>query len=310
MRQSKFDEAIEQYRAVLNTPLDRVPADHREREAALANLAVALRGSGDIKGAVTVLTAMEKDLNQRRGPDHPSTLSVTNNLAIALQNSGEPERALALYDRAYEGRSKVLGPSHPDTLTVQQNRATVLVQTGKSAEAEPILRQLLKTLLESRQKNHPAVLVAMNSLAYALEDLGRLDEAEQIFRDTLVIQIEARTAHAETFGTRNNLAMLLMKKNDLAAAEQEFISVLDLASEHLGPEHPYVLIFANNYGECLTHMHRFKEAEALLLRTQSALAKALGPGHDRVLKARARLAALYDSMQQPDRSAEWRQPPA
>jgi eukaryotic-like serine/threonine-protein kinase len=309
LRQSKFGEAIEQYRAVLNTPPDQVPADHREREAALANLAVALRGSGDIKGAVTVLTAMEKDLSQRRGPDHPSTLAVANNLAIALQNSGEPDRALVLYDRAYAGRSKVLGPSHPDTLNVQQNRATLLVQTGKSAEAEPILRQLLKTLLETRRKNHPAVLVAMNSLAYALEDLGRLDEAEQIFRDTLAIQIEAKTAHSETFGTRNNLAMLLMKKNDLAAAEQEFISVLDLASEHLGPEHPYVLIFANNYGECLTHMHRFKEAKSLLLRTQSALTKALGPKHDRVLKARERLAILYDNMQQPDRAAEWRQPP-
>jgi eukaryotic-like serine/threonine-protein kinase len=310
MRQSKFSEAITQYQSVLDTPFDQVPIDHREREAALANLAVALRGSGDLKGAIAVLTAMENDLRQRRGPDHPSTLSVANNLAIALQNNGEPERALELYNFAYEGRSKVLGPSHPDTLNVLQNRATLLIQTDKSAEAEPVLRELLKALLETRQKNHPAVLVAMNSLAFALENLGRLDEAEQLYRDTLAIQIEARTAHSETFGTRNNLAMLLMKKGDLAAAEQEFISVLDLASEHLGPDHPYVLVFANNYGECLTRMRRFKEAESLLLRTQTGLAKAFGAQHDRSLKARARLADLYDAMQQPERAAVWRRPAA
>lgn len=310
MRQSKFGEAIAQYQSVLNTPFDQVPIDHREREAALANLAVALRGSGDLKGAVTVMTAMEKDLRLRRGADHPSTLSVANNLAIALQNSGEPERALALYNRAYDGRSKVLGPSHPDTLNVLQNRATLLIQTGQSAAAEPVLQELLKTLLETRQRNHPAALVAMNSLAFALENLERLDEAEQLYRDTLAIQIESKSAHSETFGTRNNLAMLLMKKGDLAAAEQEFIGVLDLASEHLGAEHPYVLVFANNYGECLTQMRRFKEAEPLLLRTQTALLKVFGAQHDRVLKARARLADLYAAMQLPERAADWRVPPA
>jgi eukaryotic-like serine/threonine-protein kinase len=309
LRQSKFKEAIEQYEQALDAPLSALPADHRERESALANIAVALRGMGDLKSAITVLTELEKGMSARRGPEHPLTLSVVNNLALALQNSGEAARALALYDRAYAGRSKVLGTSHPDTLNVLQNRATLLIQTDKAAQAEPILRQLLKTLTETRQKNHPAVLVAMNSLAYALEDLNRLDEAETLYRDNLAIQLEANTAHSEAFSTRNNLAMLLMRKNDLKAAEAEFIAVLDMATEHLGPEHPYVLIFANNYGECLTRMRRFAEAEPLLLNTQSALLKSLGPKHDRVLKARVRLADLYDAMQQPERAAPWRGEP-
>ena len=306
MRQSKFDEANLQFRQVLNAPIRLLPAGRDARETALANLAVSLRGAGDTKGAASVLAALEKEMSLRRGADHPATLSVVNNLAIALQNSGDAAQALALYDRAFAGRSRVLGPDHPDTLNVLQNRATLLIQAGKAREAEPQLRQLLATLLKTRQENHPAVLVAMNSLAYALEDIGRLPEAEQIYRDTLAIQLQAKTAHPETFGTRNNLAMLLMREGKLTAAEDEFRQIVALATEHLGAEHPYVMIFSNNYGECLTRMKRYAEAEALLLRTHAALAKSMGDDNARTAKARTRLAELYDRMQRPDSAAKWR----
>ena len=305
MRKSKFEPANVQFHRVLDTPMEVLPADSPARETALANLAVSLRGSGDLKGAAKVLTSLEKDLSARRGAEHPATLSVVNNLAIALQNTGDTEQALALYDRAFAGRSRVLGPDHPETLNVLQNRATLLIQAGKAAEAEPVLRQLLATLRKTRQANHPSVLVAMNSLAYALEDLGKLAEAEQIYRDTLAIQVAAGTAHPETFGTRNNLAMLLMREGKYAAAEQEFKQVIALATEHLGAEHPYVLIFSNNYGECLGKMQRYTQAEALLLSTQAGLAKAMGEDNPRTAKARARLAALYEQMKQPEKAAKW-----
>ena len=310
MRQSKFDQANLQFRRTLDAPTSVLPSDHLARETALANLAVSLRGAGDLKGAVVVLTSLEKDLSTRRGADHPGTLSVVNNLAIALQNSGDPQQALALYDRAFAGRSRVLGPDHPDTLNVLQNRATLLIQAGKANEAEQPLRQLLASLLKTRQKNHPAVLVAMNSLAYALEDIGKLGEAEQIYRDTLAIQSEAKTAHPETFGTRNNLAMLLMRQGKLALAEQEFVQIIELATEHLGAEHPYVMIFSNNYGECLTRMQRYAEAEAMLLRTHAALSKSMGAGNARTTKARIRLADLYEKSGRTAAAAKWREPAA
>ncbi len=306
MRQSKFDEANAQFHRVLEAPLETLPAEHPARETALSNLAVSLRGSGDLKGAAKVLTALEKDMSARRGAEHPATLSVVNNLAIALQNTGDTEQALALYDRAFAGRSRVLGPDHPETLNVLQNRATLLIQAGKAAEAEPVLRQLLATLRKTRQANHPSVLVAMNSLAYALEDLGKLTEAEQIYRETLAIQVAAGSAHPETFGTRNNLAMLLMREGKYPAAEQEFKQVITLATEHLGPEHPYVLIFSNNYGECLTKMERYADAEKLLLSTQAGLAKAMGEDNARTAKARQRLVDLYEQMKQPQRANQWR----
>ena len=309
LRQSKFKEAIAQYRQVLDTPPEKLPLDNTARETARGNLPVALRGSGDIAGTIAVLTDFEKELTQRRGAEHPFTLSVVNNLAIALQNNGQRDEALALYDRAYAGRVKVLGSAHPDTLNVLQNRATLLIQTGKPAEAEPVLRDLLVTLRETRQKNHPAVLVAMNSLAYALEDLDRLDDAEQIYRDTLAIQTESQTTYSESFSTRNNLAMLLMRKGDLKGAEKEFVTALDATSQHLGAEHPYVMIFANNYGALLTQLGRHVEAERLLLNTHAQMNKSLGPAHPRVVTARERLAALYDAMKNSERAADWRRTP-
>ena len=70
-----------------------------------------------------------------------------------------------------------------------------------------------------------------------------------------------------------------------------------------------VLMIANQYGECLLRLGRFDEAEPLLIKTQTALFKALGPKHELVTKARSRLADLYDAMKQPERAAPWRAPP-
>ncbi len=83
--------------------------------------------------------------------------------------------------------------------------------------------------------------------------------------------------------------MLLMREGDLAGAEREFVQVIGLATENLGAGHPYVLIFSNNYGECLTLMHRYADAEPLLLRTQAALGRLMGVDNARTAKAGARL---------------------
>jgi hypothetical protein len=80
-----------------------------------------------------------------------------------------------------------------------------------------------------------------------------------------------------------------MRQDKHAMAEQEFVQIIELATEHLGAEHPYVMIFSNNYGECLTRMKRYAEAEAMLLRTHAALSKSMGAGNARTSRIRETL---------------------
>jgi len=59
----------------------------------------------------------------------------------------------------------------------------------------------------------------------------------------------------------------------------------------VGATHPYVAIFRNNYGECLTKLGRYDEALKELRESQEGLVAAFGPEHDRVKKSLARIAA-------------------
>ena len=101
-----------------------------------------------------------------------------------------------------------------------------------------------------------------------------------------------------------------MREGKLAAAQQEFEQVIRLAAEHLGAGHPNVVIFSNNYGECLTRMHRYAEAEPLLLSTHAALGRLMGVDNARTAKAGARLARRSTTRCNGRRSPKWRQPAA
>jgi len=72
----------------------------------------------------------------------------------------------------------------------------------------------------------------------------------------------------------------------VANARWEEIIRSTLAS--LPPGHYYVAIFENNYGDCLTAMKRYEDAERTLKASLAPLEKTLGADHPRVKKARAR----------------------
>ncbi len=308
-RQGKFQEAIAEFEKILDAPVSRLPIDDRQRERAFLSVAQALQAKGDLVSAIKVLTQLEEDLGKRHGENDPETLDVVSALAAALGEKGEYDSALKLYDRAYAGRSQLLGPAHPGALVERYNRAVLLVQAARSAEAEPVLRSLLAQLTENGSANAPEVTGTMSLLAHALEQIGRVDEAAPMFRDVLARETSAGMDIDATFDTRAMLADSLLRKGDLTAAEKEYIALLDAASEKRGVDDTNVLMIANAYGECLLRLGRFDEAEPLLIKTQTALFKALGPKHELVAKARSRLADLYVAMKQPERAAPWRAPP-
>ena len=136
--------------------------------------------------------------------------------------------------------------------------------------------------------------VALNSLAFLLEDKGDLAEAEKIYREILQIQSEqADPMRPETFATRNNLAMLLMRERKFDEAAREFQVLIRATEQALGRQHVYFALFANNYGECLTQLRRFGEAGTLLTESHPVLLKSFGAEHARVRKSTERRIALY-----------------
>ena len=110
------------------------------------------------------------------------------------------------------------------------------------------------------------------------------------------------------FGEHAMLADMLIENGDAAGAEIAYQLALDAAFDELGPDDLNVQILANSYGDALRRLGRYDRAEPTLLKTEAALRAELDPAHPLLLRARQRLADLYDAMGAPARAAPWRMP--
>jgi hypothetical protein len=59
-------------------------------------------------------------------------------------------------------------------------------------------------------------------------------------------------------------------------------------------------------GSCLFALHRYRDAEPLLLHAHRGLAATVGETHERTLDTRKSLIALYEAWDKPQLAREWR----
>ncbi|GIH66414.1 FxSxx-COOH system tetratricopeptide repeat protein [Microbispora siamensis] len=136
---------------------------------AMNNLAIYLRGSGELDRATAVAVATHDGLGANLGPDHPFTLSAAINLANCLGEEGRRDEAERLERRTLEALRAKLGDLHPDTLACEANLAVTLWSAGQVAQAERIRDRLLPVLGRVLGESHPT--------------LGHLKEWRRINRD-------------------------------------------------------------------------------------------------------------------------------
>lgn len=73
----------------------------------------------------------------------------------------------------------------------------------------------------------------------------------------------------------------------------------------LPPEHRLIHSVRTGIGVCLMHLHRYAEAEAVLLGAASGLERARGAGFRPTQSAFRALRDLYTAMNEPDKAASW-----
>jgi tetratricopeptide (TPR) repeat protein len=105
----------------------------------------------------------------------------------------------------------------------------------------------------------------------------------------------------------NRIAILLMKSQDFAAAEQPLRECLKLRVEAFGREHRVTNDTENRIGECLGKVGRFVEAEQLLLKTYSALMLYSDVSLAQVASYCQRLLTLYNDWGKPDEAHRWQE---
>ncbi len=304
----RLKEARELFEPALEVMTEKMGAEHKDVLSVKNNLGTVYKALGMLEESEKIQREVVAAHLRTMPPEHPQVLSAWNNLATVLQRRGKNAEAAEVFEKTLAGRIKVLGEDHVSTATTRLNVAVCLVAAGKQAEAEPLVRRAMAVFEAKLGPDHPKTLTAYGNLAYILEDLGNNAEAETWFRRVLA-GLRKNTkggADPEMWSAINNLAMLLMKEGKVEEAGAQFRELLDACEPTVPADHPFLAIFRNNYGECLTKLKRFEEAERELLRSQEVLVKKLGATHARTVKGRGRLAGMYEAWGKGEKAGEWR----
>ncbi|MCB9850734.1 MAG: serine/threonine protein kinase [Phycisphaerales bacterium] len=241
------------------------------------------------------------------GPLHPLTLTCGNNLASFYNLIGQADQAIGILQEVLKAQQQVLGDDHPQTLVTLNNLGFAYMQQGNLAEAEPLLETALEARTRVLGEKHPHAMLSMCNLGTLRRMQGRFDEAEQLHRTALKLHTEVLGEdHPDTIFCLRDIARLYDDKGDFAASEelyQEMVKrwershtedVLNIAGAYLG------------WGQCLTKLERFDDAEAKLLKAYDLFAGTAGPDDRRTQVAVGDIVALYRATAQSDKLAEWR----
>jgi tetratricopeptide (TPR) repeat protein len=126
--------------------------------------------------------------------------------------------------------------------------------------------------------------------------LGKYQEAEQMYRQTLKLKEKALgKEHPNTFGSMNNLALVLDSQGKYEEAEQMHRRTLELMEKILGKEHPRTLDSMNNLALVLDNQGKYEEAEQMHRRTLEPREKMLGREHPDTLDSMNNLALVLES---------------
>lgn len=278
---------------------------HPDAISALDHLGLTLQRLGRFDESEAI---ERKGLKIREEVFGPESLVVTyslSNLANIAQRLGRHAEAAELLQRALEIRRKRLDPEHPGIQVAMTNLAVALVGLKRLDEAERLLSDGLAMQSRRLGEGHPKTLSTMGNLAFVQEDLGRLEDAEKTYQRLISLRRQGRLSEQTAWGDLNNYAMLLQRLGRPAEAEPIYRELLPLCDAALPAGHYICAIFRNNFGDCLTDVRKFDEAEHELLRSQRELEAFFKPPHARIDKGRARLARLYGLWGKPERAAEY-----
>ncbi len=307
LSQGRYEEAEPLYLAILEEAENSSGDAASSALAAMNNLGALYGTKGRFADAARLLRKVAELSRKAHGGEHPETISALFNVANTFSAQGKYAEAEPILKDVLEAARRVLGDKHPTTLRAMHDLAISYNGRGAREEAIPLLEQSLSGLREAVGEDHPDTLRSMNTLAglYLLQ--GRLPEAEPLYAASLENRRRVLGEdHLETAVSRATLAALYNKLGRYDAAEPLLVAALSTARAQLSPGHYYVGAFLRYYGDCLTGLRKFAEAERALEESYEILEGALGGAHEQTQGTVKLLVKLHEAGGHPDRADEWK----
>ncbi len=231
-------EALSLFRQTLERQ-ERLLGPHDERTAStrhnLINLLLNMRNGPE---AERLLQQSLPWIHALENPDHPLAIRTLRNQAKLLEVKGLLPDAELIYRDVLKRCRRVLGERHPDTLNTLNSLAIVMGEQGEPAEAVTLIEQTLQQVPPDLS-SHPVLPQLRHNLGNYLLAMGEYERATR----ELTRVLEDRTKifgehHEKTLITRWTLVEIQAATGPPGEALSQFRSVLAMAEENLGPNHP------------------------------------------------------------------------
>jgi serine/threonine protein kinase/tetratricopeptide (TPR) repeat protein len=237
-----------------------------------------------------------------------NTATSLSDLGQLLRDRGQIDEAERYLRQSLEVARKTLADDHPDVATATSNVASVLVARGDVRGAEALYRQALAIYRKHPNGIEIRIGLALNNLSGPLREQKKFAEAEAALDEATAL------VHATRGDDHLSMALVLVSRGRLklargepALAEPVLRRALEIRQRTLPANDWRVGIAKSVLGEALTGLHRYQEAELLLLEAHDALKTTQHSRYTRDAKANvARLVALYEAWHQPDKATPYR----
>jgi tetratricopeptide (TPR) repeat protein/class 3 adenylate cyclase len=243
--------------------------DHPSIASNLNGLGACLKSMGRLEEALPQYEAALSMSRRIYKGDHRDVVRGLNNVATCLAALGRMEEAMPQLEASVAISRRIYKGDHPEIASGLNNLAACLEVSGRSAVALRKIEEVLAMHRRLYHGDHPDVARDLSNLGACLYSLGRFAEALPQSEASLAMSKRLYKGDHPALATGlNNLAMCL----DALGRSEDALPMVEAAltmRRRLLPEtHADVQTTRINLGRVLIGMHRFSEAEELLLKTQ------------------------------------------
>lgn len=251
---------------------------------------------GEVEAAAALL---EETLAIRRahfGDEDARTAEAIHQLGRIREHTGDSERAEALYREALAIRRRTLGEESPWLAQSLNDLAVQLERKSQYEEAADLFREALELQRVRLGEDHPDLAVPYSNLAGVLVKSGDLRAAEPLYRRALDIQRRFLPDDHPLLAWRlHNLAVVLGRTERAKEAEPLLRQALAIRERSLPPGDWQTAETRGVLGETLGLLGRYAEGAPMLLESWRRLEAARGAQDRLTLRARERIARLYEA---------------
>jgi len=249
------------------------------------------------------------------GHDLVQAVPALATLAATRTVRGETESGLSHYRAVVEIAREKLGEDHPTTATLYLELAGFLAEQALFDEAESLARRAVDTRRYALGPEHPLVLDAYNTLARVqmlrgdlagaltnAPDIDLVSTTKGAPPETARVGWPSATGFQSPDSSFPPLATALLVRGEILVrlercdeAEPMLRLAVDLRRRALPRGHWRISNAESAWGECLTRLGRYEDAERLVVESHPVLQRVRGERHPLTLQAIGRIVELYSA---------------